>query len=176
MKESARVGKSMSESVLTGQKQRLRNARIRSYQTYIIFRHARLAKRGLKILNFLGIAIPLIAGGVVMSLYSDRKPPAIVVVVAGLLGVVQAVGSVWALVDEWDRKSQLSERTAQEFRDLYIQLETIRPGADGLYDQHELENLERRSYGGLHPDDEIGVSQKERDRAREQAERRYPLE
>ena len=34
--------------------ERLRAARIRAYQTYIIFRKARLAKRGLKWLTFLG--------------------------------------------------------------------------------------------------------------------------
>ena len=153
---------------------RLRAARIRAYQTYIIFRKARLAKRGLKWLTFLGIAVPLLAGGIVLALYADRKPPLVIVAIAGLLGTFQAVASLWALVDEWERKAQLNTSTAQEFRQLHIALDSLRPGPDGTYDESVLGPLESRSWGGLHPDDELGVNQRERDRAREQAERRYP--
>ena len=156
------------------QVRRLREARVRAYQTYIIFGKARLAKRGLKWLTFLGIAVPLLAGGIVLVLYSDRRPPLVIVALAGLLGIFQAVASLWALVDEWDRKAQLNTQTAQEFRQLHIDLQSLRPRADGTYDEAILEPLERRSWGGLHPDDELGVTRRERDRAREQAGRRYP--
>lgn len=156
------------------QLERLRLARIRTYQTYLIFRRARLAKRGLKWLTFLGIAVPVLAGGIVLALYTDRKPPFILIAIAGLLGTFQTVASIWALVDEWERKAQLNTRTAEEFRALRIELDSLQPGPDGSYDEGALGQLEGRSWGGLHPDDELGVSQQERDRAREEAERRYP--
>lgn len=156
------------------QVERLRLARIRTYQTYLIFRKARLAKRGLKWLTFLGIAVPVLAGGIVLALYSDSKPPFALVAIAGLLGTFQTLGSIWALVDEWERKAQLNTKTAEEFRRLRIELDSLRPGPDGSYDEVTFGPLEGRSWAGLHPDDELGVSQRERDRAREQAERRYP--
>jgi hypothetical protein len=156
------------------QLERLRQARIRAYQTHIIFGKARLAKRGLKWLTFLGIAVPLLAGGIVLALYSDRKPPLMIVAIAALLGTFQTVASLWALVDEWERKAQLNTKLAEEFSQLRIALDTLQPGPDGTYDEAILQPLESRSWGGLHPDVELGVNQRERDRARVQAEGRYP--
>jgi mobilome CxxCx(11)CxxC protein len=166
----------MTNPSQNSQRERLRQARIRTYQTYIIFGKARFAKRGLKWLTFLGIVVPLLAGGIVLALYSDRKPPFELVAIAGLLGTLQAVASVWALVDEWERKAQLNMRTADEFRSLHIELSSIQPRPDGSYDEEALQRLETRSWGGLHPDEELGVTKAERDHARQQAERRYPID
>lgn len=48
----------MNNSLLKEQKRRLRDARIRAYQTYIIFRHVRLAKK-VSHLSMTGKFIPL---------------------------------------------------------------------------------------------------------------------
>lgn len=157
------------------QRSRLREARVRTYQTYIIFRDGRLAKRGLKWLTFLGIAVPLLGGGVALIWYSDKKMPTALVLITGTLGLLQTLGSLWALVYEWDRKAQLSERTAAQFRRLRIDLDRLRPKEDGSYDEQVLAALEAESYQGLHPDDEVGVSQRARNRAWEEAEQKYPL-
>lgn len=155
------------------QETRLRKTRIRTYQTYLIFRDSRLAQLGLKWLTFLGIIVPLAAGGIVLALYSDAKPPFALVAGAGLVGLLQTIVSVWALVFDWEHKAQLSARTAEDFRQLHIELETFRPDGTGNYDESRLSDYERRSWGGLTPDDVLQVSRRERDRTRAIAERRY---
>jgi len=76
-----------------------------------------------------------------LALYSDQKPPLAILAVAGLVGTLQTLVSVWALVDDWERKAQLSADTGRTFRELYIVLENFRRGADGMYDEQQLQDL-----------------------------------
>jgi mobilome CxxCx(11)CxxC protein len=153
---------------------RLREARVRAYQTYIIFRDGRLANHGLKILMFLGIAVPVLVGGIITSIFVDSRPPYALLATAGLIGTVQVVASVWALVDKWEEKASLSVETTAQFRDICTQLDTLYPDARGVYDEEKLGKLELASYGGRYADDMVRVSERVRERARKKAEQRFP--
>jgi mobilome CxxCx(11)CxxC protein len=161
---------------LVSQKKRLREAKVRTYQTYLIFRNVRFAQRGLKLLTFLGIAVPLLAGGVVLTFYSEKRPPTWILITAGAIGLLQTLASLWSVVDGWDQKAHLSERAADEFTQLYIQLETFHPNSDGTYDEAKLREFESRSWEGVDSDNKLDVRDAERKLARERAEQRYPSE
>jgi mobilome CxxCx(11)CxxC protein len=126
----------------------------------------------LRILTFLGIAVPLLVGGIITSVFVDTKPPYILLAIAGLTGAVQVVASVWALVDRWEEKANLSVKTTDEFRDICTQLDTMHD--QGVYDEEKLARLENASYGGRYADDMLRVSQRVRERAREKAEQHFP--
>ena|SRR5215469_3821424 len=156
------------------QHERVRLSRVRAYQTSIIFGKPRLAKRGLKWLTFLGVAVPLMAGGIVLSLYSDRRPPFWIVAIAGLIATLQATASAWALVDNWEQKAKYADDAAEDADALRSELDTFYPGPDGTYNEEKLLSLEIRSYGGKLADRMNEIPQKVRDRARAEAEKRFP--
>jgi hypothetical protein len=156
------------------QDERLRLAKVRAYQTSLIFGKPRFAKRGLKWLAFLGIAVPLLAGGIVTSLYTDREPPLWIIAIAGLLATLQTVASVWALVDNWDQKAKLADDAAAVADALRIDLDTFLPDQHGTYDATRLQDLEHRSYGGVVADRLSEIPKKERNSAWAEAEKRFP--
>jgi hypothetical protein len=163
-----------NQNLLLQQLQRIRGCKVRAYQTSLIFNKSRTAKQGLKLLTFLGIAVPLLAGGIVTSLYTDSKPPVVLLAVAGLIGMLQTLGSVWALVDHWEEKARLNTDTAVEADRLRIELETFKPDASDSFNEDTLQGFERRSYGGVLPDGQLAISEDEKKQALEKAEARYP--
>jgi mobilome CxxCx(11)CxxC protein len=78
------------------------NKALYSFATAWIFekRASRLRWR-LKLLTFLGIAVPLALGGTVASFGLDFKYLGFIVIVAGVLSITQLVGSLWTLVAKW---------------------------------------------------------------------------
>ena len=161
-------------STSPSQAERLRLAKVRTYQTSIIFGKPRLAKRGLKWLTFLGIAVPLLAGGIVISLYADKKPPFLIIAIAGVIATLQTVVSVWALVDNWDGKAKEADDAAAVADALRADLNVFYPHADGTYDETTLLDYERRSYRGRGSDYLNEISTTEKDRAWGQAVKRFP--
>lgn len=141
----------MSTSTLTSQQQRRRESLVRAYQTYYIFRTRQREKLGLKLITFLGIAVPLISGGLLLTTLS-----------------------VWALVDKWDEKAQMAPQVVEKFRRLVSDLERLRVNSYGTYDEAELQNLEDQSYEGRRPDDVFDVSEPAKLRALKLAEEKFP--
>jgi mobilome CxxCx(11)CxxC protein len=147
----------------------------RIYQTYYIAsKRTRSVRLRTKILNFLGIAIPLVGGGIVTTFYANNKVPDVVLVITGAFALAQVVMSLWALSDEWDRQGKLNEMTLAQFSELRGQLERLRPDSTGSYDETSLRDIERRSTVGLSYDDELGVSDSEREEAWDVAVSRFP--
>jgi mobilome CxxCx(11)CxxC protein len=68
---------------------------------YIFEKRANRLRYQLRILTFLGIVAPLMAGAVVLAFGKGALFPAILIP-AGILGIVQVVGSLWSLVARWD--------------------------------------------------------------------------
>jgi mobilome CxxCx(11)CxxC protein len=160
------------DRIIKQQLKDIRDAKVTALQTALIFQ-SNVARGALRFLTFLGIAVPIAAGVIITSLYADQKPPFELIAAAGLVGGVQILGSVWALVYNWDRKATGAERYAEEADRLRIDLDTFRPdSATGIYDQEQLEALVRRSFQGLHADRIQEISQRKRDRARKTAETR----
>jgi hypothetical protein len=164
----------MAPSVAEESRLRRRDALVRAFQTYYLFRNRRREKSGLKALTFLGIAVPLLAGGLVQLLYSGKTPPAYLVVGSGVAGLALAVLSLWAVVDRWDEKAQMSRETVTRFRDLVTKLEQVRVLDDGTFVPPDFPDLEQRSYEGRIPDDDLGISERAKQRALTKAEAKYP--
>jgi mobilome CxxCx(11)CxxC protein len=159
---------------LKRQTEMLNTAKITALQTYIImFNRTRKARARVKWLGFLGIAVPLILGGVVLTFYTQGKPPDALIAVGGALSLAQVVMSLWSLSDSWDPKLKKSEEATAEFSQLRLELDAFYPlGTTGLYDEDRLRQLLDRSRRGLFADNELNVSQHERDSAWAEAKQR----
>ena len=57
---------------------------------------------------------------------------------SSLLSLGLTVLAVWALVDKWEEKVQADNPVMQTFRKLVTELEMLKPGPDGLYDDAKL--------------------------------------
>lgn len=68
----------------------------------IFERRANTYRQRLRLLTFLGIVVPLAVGGMVLSFGTAPNYLPIVLTVAGILGLIQLIGSAWALVARWD--------------------------------------------------------------------------
>lgn len=160
-------------NALRQQQIRLCDSLIRTYQTYWIFRSLRLEKRGLKMISFLGLAVPLLAGGIIRQFYLGERPPDKFLFVVAAISIVLPVLSLWSLVDRWADKAEVSRRAVEEARELLTALETLRLSSGGLYDESKLVPLERRSYFGRSPDDALDVSDWTKRRGLRRAKERY---
>lgn len=75
---------------------------LESYGTAFIYEQRALRlRRQLRILTYLGMVVPGAVGLVVLSFGNPSFLP-IVLIVAGILGLVQFLGSVWSVVSRWD--------------------------------------------------------------------------
>jgi len=68
---------------------------------YIFEERARALGKKIRLLAFLGIAVPASIGGIVLAFGTDFECKSIVLVLAGIIGIVQLIVSVWALVADW---------------------------------------------------------------------------
>jgi len=73
------------------------------YGTASIFeKRVRKLKHKIRLLRFIGILVPLLVGGVVISFGSDYKHLEIIIYFAGFIGLLQLGLNLWSLVDRWD--------------------------------------------------------------------------
>lgn len=68
---------------------------------YIFEKRANRLRYQLRILTFLGIVVPLVAGAIVLAFGKVALSP-FLLIPAGILGIIQVVGSLWSLVARWD--------------------------------------------------------------------------
>ena len=83
--------------------------------------------------------------------------------------------SVWALVDKWEEKVQAESPTMRKFSALVTELELLRPGPDGRYDEDTLSRLEMQvKHDGRVEDDLRDISERAKQQARRKAEAKFP--
>ena len=88
---------------------------IHSYGTATLFeRRAHHYQWLVRVPAFLGIAVPVVVGGLVLSFGTDAPDLPKVIWAAGVLGILQLVISVWALVARWDSTLAYSLESATE--------------------------------------------------------------
>jgi hypothetical protein len=109
-----------------------------------------------------------------MTFYVNQTVPDLILVITGACALAQVVMSLWALSDDWAGQTKLNERTLSKFSELRSELERFYPNRDGLYDDHQFQEFERRSAVGLHYDDELGVSESERHAGEVAALQQFP--
>lgn len=82
---------------------------------------ARLLKRNLRLLSFLGIAVPLTVGGVVVSFSANAWGLRFLLTLAGLLSIAQLIVSAWSLAAQWDTGLAYSQESATDNDRLSVQ-------------------------------------------------------
>jgi len=79
---------------------------IHAFGTAFIFgQRKNNAQKKLKRLSFIGIAVPVLVGGIVVAFFGlDQVKPFLgwLILVGGLLGTTQIVFNIWSLVAKWD--------------------------------------------------------------------------
>lgn len=135
---------------------------LHAFATSYIF-ETRYKKYGnrLRVIEFLGIAVPLAIGSIFLSFGPDV--PKLLIVLAGILGVIQVVASAWSLVGNWadkysyaresisaNRQQSEDYRTLAENPDLsridvrYQVVEAVARTRDSLDDQQDITDEEKR--------------------------------
>ncbi len=62
-------------------------------------------RRKIRLLNFFGIAVPVAVGGIVVSFFGTANAKSILsilILIAGVLGTLQLVITIWSLIAKWD--------------------------------------------------------------------------
>lgn len=92
------------------------------WATYSIFNERiQKTRRKIQLLSFVALAVPLIVGGLALSIGVTHW----IIFVAGVVGLVQLVVSLWALVSKWDdsliyslKSASDNSRLSAEFQEL----------------------------------------------------------
>ncbi|MEX2515936.1 MAG: mobilome CxxCx(11)CxxC protein [Gammaproteobacteria bacterium] len=103
-----------------GDKKHCRDRAFYAYGTGRIFeKRARTLSRQRHLITFLGIAVPLVVGGTVLSFGTDQSFVPCLFVIAGVLMILQLVVSVWSLVARWDERYSYAVGASQSNTKLY---------------------------------------------------------
>ena len=116
---------------------------------YIFEKRAANIQNKIRILSFLGVAVPACVGAVVGSYSLDSKQTGVILTIASTIALVQLLLSIWSLASGWDAK--LSEYLDQKNKNYEISDKYKKLGNDTVHDLHaykrEQEKLDiERSY------------------------------
>lgn len=141
------------------------NQALRCFGTaYVFEQRANRLRRNLRLLTFLGIAVPLSIGSIILSFGANISILPYILVGAGLLSCAQLIGSAWSLSAKWDdglayaiRSNSTNKNLALRYRDL---------GTTPPQDAHTLDlqyQLLQSEYRRQSDDDETkGVTESEK--------------
>jgi mobilome CxxCx(11)CxxC protein len=82
-------------------------------------------RRRLRLLTFLGVAVPATVGGILLSFGANFEHLNLTIYLASLLGLVQLVLSLWSLVAKWDDSFAYSLESLSSNRSLVSLFEDI---------------------------------------------------
>jgi mobilome CxxCx(11)CxxC protein len=114
---------------------------------YIFEKRAYKLRWRLRILTFLGIAVPLALGGAVASFGLNCKYLGIIIFITGVLGIMQLIGSTWALVAKWEDEYAYSLESISSnysLSDKYKELGESPPRSDEFRIKIDLLDAENR--------------------------------
>jgi len=84
---------------------------------YIFEKRASSIRKSINLLTFLGIATPAMVGAVIGTFSLSPQNTKYVLIIAGILGLLQLVLSIWAIVSGWnDRLSYYLESKSANYR------------------------------------------------------------
>jgi mobilome CxxCx(11)CxxC protein len=92
---------------------------------YIFEKRANKQRRKLRALTFLGILVPLSVGSIVISFGCNTRLVGSSIIVAGILGTVQIIGSGWALVAKWDDEYAYSLESAADNHNISVKYKEL---------------------------------------------------
>lgn len=150
------------------------NGALHSYGTsYIFQRRAIQLKKRLQLVNYVGIAVPLVVGALVLS-YGAFKALPVIIAVSGAIGVLQVAVNAWAITAGWvDAYSyaigSVAENDALSLS--YQELAENPPAIDELRRRHE--RLQHEDGVRRARDSEQGVKESEKRYGMRAALRKY---
>lgn len=119
---------------------------------YVFGERARILRRRLRFLTFLGLALPASAGTAYMTYGHDSIPAKLSLWAAGALGVLQVVASVWSLTSRWEDDFAYALESLSSNRSLFQKYRTLADSPPS--DQAEAElalRLSRRKMSSERP-------------------------
>lgn len=100
-----------------------RHCRDRAFYAYgtsrIFERRAQSLSRRRNLITFLGVVVPLVVGGAVLSFGANEAYLPYLLYVAGFLMLLQLIVSAWSLVARWDERYQYAVGATQANTRLY---------------------------------------------------------
>lgn len=140
------------------------NRALHSYGTGHIFRRrADKLRDRLRWLSFMGIVVPLLVGGVVLSFGTEFEHIGVVLAVAGIAGLAQLALSAWALTSDWQNSYAYAIGSSSANRRVSKRFETIaaNPPSDLAAFQKEYQLLEVEDQARRDLDNQRGVTSEE---------------
>ena len=112
---------------------------------YIFEQRSNKARKKLRWLSFLGIAVPVLVGGIVVAFFGvDQLKPYLswLIVLAGLLGTIQLVITIWSLIAKWEDEAIYgSESNVGNYEISKLYADLARNNPDDFDSKYELLNL-----------------------------------
>lgn len=117
-----------------------------------------------KVVTFLGVFVPLMIGGVVLSFGLESYILQALIAMAGVATILQLAFSLWSLVAAWDRSYSDCMASVKENTAIYNQAVSIKKKIgqiDGFHLKSLVEDLNDRYQRREQEDLALGVSDKE---------------
>ena len=117
----------------------------------------------LRILTFFGIAVPATIGSVVLS-SKNADLSAVLLFIAGFLGLVQLIGSIWSLVSHWDESYSYARESLTSNYQLSNKYQKLaeNPPSDPAVLQLQFDLLEKEDQFRYAQDSKQGISEEEK--------------
>ena len=117
----------------------------------------------LRILTFFGIAVPATIGSVVLS-SKNADLSAVLLFIAGFLGLVQLIGSIWSLVSHWDESYSYARESLTSNYQLSNKYQKMaeNPPSDPAVLQLQFDLLEKEDQFRYAQDSKQGISEEEK--------------
>lgn len=150
------------ETSLDKLKKECADNRFYSFGTAKLFeRRAKTYRRNRNLITFLGLAVPLVIGGTVLSFSTGSEAlKAILIPAAGVLTLLQLVISLWALVSRWDEKNDYAVSAIKSNTRLTAEFNRLCNSSDEVINS-EIPHL-RDEYNRVNQEDTAhGVTEKE---------------
>lgn len=154
---------------------RCRDEAFHAYATsYIFQRRARRLKKRVQWITYLGFAVPMFVGLLVLA-YTHLKSLPVIAGTASAVGIFQVIISLWAIVGGWVDGASYAAASApanEVLADRYLALAT-NPPADTVEFRHEVELIRVQDHARKEQDLQQSVKDSEKRRGMRAALRKY---
>lgn len=133
---------------------------------YIFERRANDLRGRVRLLTFLGIVVPVSVGSVVASFGTNTPVLPFVLVTAGVLSLLQLIGSVWSLAAKWNDALAYTMKSNSTNKSLSLRYRDLaeNPPLDDTAFSHQFQLLQTEYRRQSEDDENQGVTEKEKRR------------
>ncbi|WP_405955583.1 mobilome CxxCx(11)CxxC protein [Streptomyces phaeochromogenes] len=103
-----------------------------AYGTHYIFqRRAKNLKQRIDVLNYIGVVVPLLVGGLVIS-FGRFELLGVAIVIAGVVGLAQISVNLWSLIKNWSDEYAYAVASAAANESLAVKYSSLAGNPPGL--------------------------------------------